>query len=124
MPLERFSESDPIRWDKGDWFNTSACASFSATPLQIVASAGAGNIHYISSLTFSSPSAQLISIFDGTSATITKIYTTALGNNQITFPRGMELRNPTVGQNIKASSDVSAMTYFTIAGFYKPYEAA
>jgi hypothetical protein len=122
MPLEIFQEPGP-RWDGGDFYNTSACASFSATPLQIATSAGAGYCNYISTITFSSPSAQCITIWDGASANICKLYTTALNTTQLVFPRGMELRVPTVGSNIKALSDVSATTYFTITGTKKPYTA-
>ena len=123
MPIENFQPAGPNRWDKGDFVYTSACASFSATPLQIAASAGAGYATYISSITFSSPSAQCIRIWDGASADITRLYTTALGTTQLMFPRGMELRVPTIGSNVKALSDVSATTYYTIAGFFNPYTA-
>lgn len=125
MPLQDFTIENPgYRTDSGDWFYTSACASFSATSLQIAASAGAGNANYISSITFSSPSAQCIRLWDGASADICRIYTTALNTTQIIFPRGMELRIPTPTSNIKAISDVSAMTYYTITGLIKPYSAS
>ena len=122
MPFERFSLDDTSRWDKGDWYNASACTNMTAA-LQIVASAGAGNYHYISSIHVSSPSAQLFTITDGTSATITQFYSQALTPLEIQFPRGMERRCPNVGQNIKMKSDVSASVYYTIAGFYYPWIA-
>lgn len=123
MPYELHTLDPAERWDSGDWFETSACANLSATSLQIAPSAGAGYINYISSITFASPSAQCIRIWDGASADIARIYIKAADTTQLIFPRGMELKIPTAGSDIKALSDVSATTYYTITGFRKPYIA-
>ena len=121
MPLEIFDTPGSGRWDGGDWFYTSACASFSATPLQIAPSAGAGNANYISSIHFASTSAQYIRLWDGASADIMRFYLPASGTYDMSFPRGMELRIPTPASNIKAISDASALTYYTIVGTVKPF---
>ena len=123
MPLD-FSvfSGDPARHDSGDWFYTSACASFSATPLQIAPSAGAGNYNYISTIHWTSTSAQTVTIWDGASASIVKFYAEP-GLTRLEFPRGLELKTPTDGSNIKALTDVSAQTFYTITGFKKPYIA-
>ena len=124
MPIfQQFSLNDPRRWDEGDWSVASACTNCSAA-LQAVASAGTGYTHYISGIWVSSPSAALITITDGTSATIAQLYTTALGTpSSIVFPRGMELRCPNAGQNIKILESVSASINFLITGFKYPYIA-
>ncbi len=124
MPFERDMGiyHDPIRWDNGDWFSCASAANCTAAQ-QMVASAGAGNRHYISSISITTPSAQTISIQDGASTVIKRMRTTAGGETNWSLPRGMEYRCPTAGQKIMIKSDVSASTYWTIAGFYKPYIA-
>ena len=119
MPYENIDLGRSISWKGGDFFETSACASFSATPLQVVPSGGAGFTTFISSILVSSPSAQCIKMWDGASAVHARVYTKALDNTLVTWPRGMELETTTNGSNLKFLSDTSATTYFTIAGFYQ-----
>jgi hypothetical protein len=124
MPKERFMgiHQDPVRWDGGDWFNCASAANCTAAQ-QMVASAGAGNRHYISYLSISSPSAQVLTIQDGAGTVMKRFYSTASANCEWILPRGMEYRCPATGQKIMISSNVSASTYWTIGGFYQPYTA-
>ncbi len=117
MPYENLNEDRSVAWRAGDWYSTSACASFSATPLQVAPSAGVGYDNYISTINFSSVSAQYITMWDGASAVIAKFYIGPATNNQYVFPRGLEIKVPTTGSNIKALSTVSATTDYLITGF-------
>lgn len=120
MPYELHVLNPTERWDSGDWFFNGSAANCTAAQ-QMVASAGAGNRHYISSVTIASPSAQVITIQDGASTVLHRITTEAAKEYQWILPRGMEYRHPTDGQKIMIASNVSASTYWTIGGFTKPY---
>lgn len=119
MPLELHT-NPAQRWDAGDWFTSSTSPNLTAGT-QTIASAGAGNYHYLSYFTCASPSAQVISLQDGAGAIIGKFNIEAAKTFELVLPRGMERRCPNVGQRIDVISDTSATTYWTIGGFYKPF---
>lgn len=106
----------PLRLDAGEWYTAQTSGNLTAATLTVL-SAGADCYHYITNFSVCSPSAQLITLQEGNENILHRAYIEAAKTYEwiLLDP----LRCPTVGQTINILSNVSATTYWTIAGFFK-----
>lgn len=116
MPLIEFVNTPTHETEHNDWFTATTQPNLTAA-VQLIASAGAGFTHYISSFTISSASAQIITLQHGDATRIHSQYVQAGVPFEWVLPRSMEHKCPVAAQRIDILGTVSATVYATIAGF-------